>query len=585
MHLDAGIKMTVSYLKGGAFQLVGGVIRKSEKKHYSKRGRPKKESPILERKFYVYADNPEMAERWKSTADNAGVPISKYFRELIEEHTVTEGTEISNQIERLTKPLHDSKSEIQNINNEKFLNDNTSRNILEYEQKLKMNPKEKEKLRNIANSIQDGIIMTDDFGKISFWNQSDERIFGYMNNTVLGKQFVDIIFPEDTKDEMAQRFISLGKTEDDLLLGETVEVVAKRKDGSIFPIELSFSRLKINDEWHSLYIVRDNTNRKEAETKVREIKDSYDRITYNADEVIFRVEAEGGHVIYANPAAERLLGYSKDELLTDPNLGFKIIHPDYAEKQKKIIEEINAKKNPIKNVVLGWICKDGREIIFEYTIIPVLDEVGKIIYFESIGRDITERKKVEDALKESEERYRILYEKSADGILIADVETKRFLFANPAICTMLQYSEEELIGMSVGDIHPKESLSHVFAEFEAQAKGKKTFAENVPCLCKDGGILYADVNMTSMFIDGRKCNIGLFRDITKRKKAEQAVIRTKEYLKNIINSAPQIIIAFNTKGKVTTWNKTAELLTGYKQREVIGRDINKLGLFEIRRNY
>ena len=112
--------------------MVGGVITKSEKKHYSKRGRPKKESPILERKFYVYADNPEMAERWKSTADNAGVPISKYFRELIEEHMVTEGTGISNQIERLTKPLYDSKSEIQNINNEKFLNDNTSRNIFMY---------------------------------------------------------------------------------------------------------------------------------------------------------------------------------------------------------------------------------------------------------------------------------------------------------------------------------------------------------------------------------------------------------------------------------------------------------------------
>ena len=321
-------------------------------------------------------------------------------------------------------------------------------------------------------------------------------------------------------------------------------------------------------------------SKKNPKRLILDIMDSYDRLTDNADEVIFRVEAKGGHVIYANPAAERLLGYSKDEWITEPSLAFEIIHPDYVEKQKQIIEEINANKNPIKNAILGWICKDGREIIVEYTVLPVLDEDGKIIHFESIGRDITERKKVEDALKESEERYRILYEKSADGILIADVETKRFLFANPAICTMLQYSEEELIEMSVGDIHPKERLSYVFAEFEAQAKGKKILAENIPCLCKDGGILYVDVNTTSMFIGGGKYNVGLFRDITGRKKAEQEVIRIKEYLKNIINSASQIIIAFNTKGKVTTWNKAAELLTGYRQREVIGRDINKLDLFD-----
>jgi len=228
-----------------------------------------------------------------------------------------------------------------------------------------------------------------------------------------------------------------------------------------------------------------------------DIKDSYERIIDNADEIFFRVEADGGQVMYANPAAERLLGYSKDEFLTDPSLAFNMIHPDYAEKQKQIIEEINIKKNPIKNAVLGLICKDGREIIVEYTIFPILDEDGKIIYFESIGRDITERKKIENPIKESEERYRVLCEKSADGILIADVETKRFLVANPKICTMLQYSEEELMGMSVGDIHPKEKLSHVFSEFEAQAKGEKTLAENIPCLRKDGTVLFADFNTSS----------------------------------------------------------------------------------------
>ncbi|KKL51644.1 hypothetical protein LCGC14_2293440, partial [marine sediment metagenome] len=126
----------------------------------------------------------------------------------------------------------------------------------------------------------------------------------------------------------------------------------------------------------------------------------YDRIIDNADEAIFRVEAEGGHMVYANPAAERLFGYSRAEWLADPALGFKIVHPDYAQTQRQIIEEINTTKKPVKNVTLGWIAKDGREVIAEYTIIPVLDEEGNILYFESIGRDITERKRAEQMLVE-----------------------------------------------------------------------------------------------------------------------------------------------------------------------------------------
>ncbi len=150
------------------------------------------------------------------------------------------------------------------------------------------------------------------------------------------------------------------------------------------------------------------TERKQAEEKIRQAKEDYDRIIDNADEAIFRVEAEGGHVVYANPAAERLSGYSQAEWLADPTLGLRIIHPDYAQAQKQIIEEINTSKKPVKNVTLGWIAKDGQEVIVEHTIIPVLDEEGKILFFESIGRDITERKRAEQMLVEEKHLSELL---------------------------------------------------------------------------------------------------------------------------------------------------------------------------------
>ena len=86
---------------------------------------------------------------------------------------------------------------------------------------------------------------------------------------------------------------------------------------------------------------------------------------------------------------------------------------------------------------------------------------------------------------------------------------------------MLGYSQEEFKEMALGDIHPKDSLKYVVSEFEAQAKGKKTLSEGIPCLRKDGMMLYADVKTAVALLDGTKCNVGFFTDMTERMLAEE----------------------------------------------------------------
>lgn len=142
----------------------------------------------------------------------------------------------------------------------------------------------------------------------------------------------------------------------------------------------------------ALRLVEEHAARIRAEEEIKEIKECYERLLDNANEAIFRVKADGGQVIFQNAAAERLFGFSQTEYNDDPSLSFKSIHPDYAETQKRLIEEINDTKKPIRNTVLGWISKDGRTILMEHTVIPVFDDDGNIVFFESIGRDITERK-------------------------------------------------------------------------------------------------------------------------------------------------------------------------------------------------
>jgi PAS domain S-box-containing protein/putative nucleotidyltransferase with HDIG domain len=158
-------------------------------------------------------------------------------------------------------------------------------------------------------------------------------------------------------------------------------------------------------------------------------------------------------------------------------------------------------------------------------------------------RTRAERERTEKFLEESEKKYSALFESAAEGILIADVETRKLKYANPAICNMLGYNEQELRQMAVDDIHPKDSLEYVISEFEAQAKGEKLLASGLPCLRRDGTIMYADVNARAAFLDGRIVNIGLFTDVTQRKRMEEEQERSAEKLLKAMESTIEAISA------------------------------------------
>ena len=143
-------------------------------------------------------------------------------------------------------------------------------------------------------------------------------------------------------------------------------------------------------------------------------------------------------------------------------------------------------------------------------------------------RDITDRKKAEELLQESEEKFRTIFEGSNDGVLIADVKSKKFFTGNKAICKMLGYSIEEIREMQISDIHPKEDLSFVEKQFDKLAGKEFTLAENIPMKRKDGSVFFADINASLIIISGETYLIGSFRDITDRKLAEE---KLKEAMK------------------------------------------------------
>jgi len=171
---------------------------------------------------------------------------------------------------------------------------------------------------------------------------------------------------------------------------------------------------------------------------------------------------------------------------------------------------------------------------------------------EKLEADIKELRQAEEKLRESEEKFIALFEGAAEGILVADLKSRKFLYANPAICKMLGYTEMELKGMAMADIHPKDSLKHVISEFEAQARGEKILTKNIPCLRKDGTVIYADVKGNKVLIGGIECNVGFFTDVTEQRRMDEELRDSEQRLKEsehryriLVENLPQKIFLKN----------------------------------------
>jgi PAS domain S-box-containing protein len=188
----------------------------------------------------------------------------------------------------------------------------------------------------------------------------------------------------------------------------------------------------------------------------------------------------------------------------------------------------------------------------------------------------SELKRTERALGESENRYKMIFQNAAEGILVADVDTMTFRYANAAICKMLGYNEKELLELRIQHIHPADGLEFVISEFEAQAKGEKVLSCNIPCLRKDGTVIYADICTTSFVIDGTMSNVGFFSDVTERKKAEEAEAKETAKLSAMVSGMEEGVAFADRDDVVVEINPYLCEFLGADRGNVIGKRIRDL---------
>ncbi len=178
-------------------------------------------------------------------------------------------------------------------------------------------------------------------------------------------------------------------------------------------------------------------------------------------------------------------------------------------------------------------------------------------------------------------RYRMLFDNSSDGILLTDRETGRLQYTNPAASRMLGYFQSELFGIDVADIFPRESRQQAVAEFEALAGGEGTLVADVACLKKDRSVVFADVTVTSMVIDGRPILAGSLREVSDRTRAQHALEASEIQYRRLFESAKDgILILDGDTGKIVDANPFLCGLIGYSHDELLTHHLWELGLFK-----
>ena len=277
-----------------------------------------------------------------------------------------------------------------------------------------------EKLQNISASAQDAIIMMDNDGNISYWNEAAVKIFGYTKEEAIGQELHMFISPERYHEAYKQGYSRFQWTGEGDAVGKTLELLGVKKDGTEFPFELSLSAVKIKTKWNAIGILRDITERKQAEEALRESERGLaeaQRIAHlgNWDWNILTDELVWSDEIY------RIFGLQPQEFGATYDAFLNSVHPDDREAVKEAVNKSVSDPNVAYNIEHRVVRPDGSErIVYEQGEVIFVD-TQKPVRMVGTVLDITERKRAEGELRNTHARL-VQSEKMASlGMLVAGV--------------------------------------------------------------------------------------------------------------------------------------------------------------------
>lgn len=368
-------------------------------------------------------------------------------------------------------------------------------------------------------------------------------------NEVLGTSVVEYVIEAD-KSKAAERALKSSKGE---YVNKKTVFTGVRKDKTTFLMEIKMSRFKMDGETITLAIIIDVTERKKVEEEKNRI--------FNLSNDLIGVVGFDHIIKQINPALENILGYTVEELIGKSYLN--LLHPDDVQQTLDYIEERKqGEDTPIREFENRYIHKDGTVREMSWTTTVAIEEES--IY--AIGRDITERKKAEKALIESEEKYRNLIEHLTDGVIV--VQDDIIKFSNPAISDLTGYTQGELLGEEFVEFINLDEAPQVVEKYNERDLGGEWSPYDIRLKLKNGNSIDIECIATPSSFLGEEAILVVARDISERKKAVEAIKESEEKFRLLVEQSPLAILIFNPDGSLDQVNEAWQKMWGISDEDL-----------------
>jgi PAS domain S-box-containing protein len=295
-------------------------------------------------------------------------------------------------------------------------------------------------------------------------------------------------------------------------------------------------------------------------------------ILNNTKDVIFQMDLDGNY-IYGNASTEQLTGYPLPELL-QMNM-MQLVAPEFHALVSERLKQQIANKVDEKAFDIKIQHKDGHQIWVELTTRKVYDKDRQLVAIQGVARDITERKRAAEAMT----LFRTLLDHANDAIEVVDPKTWRYLDVNEKAGQIHGYTREEYLALTVSDIDPQFAAGGPRTQ-DAHREAFQRFGSLVfesEHRRKDGSVFPVEVNASYIRLQ-HDYVLAVVRDITERKRTEQAVRHERDFSQAVLNSLPGVFYLYDQNGKFLRWNKNFEQVTGYTADEM--KTLHPLDFFD-----
>jgi|GEM_PF-2847201 len=380
---------------------------------------------------------------------------------------------------------------------------------------------------DIIENTQDAVVSNDLEGRVLSWNRGAEEIYGYTEAETMGKS-VEMFTPPGSDYELPPILKKLEAGE----MVRNYPTLGLRKDGSIINVSLTVS--PINDSNGNLkgvsIISRDITPEKRAEKELLESEKRYRLLVEKAQVGILLIDPDG-NIVDINPKFLEMCGSRSEEVSRRVNMlrNSEVVKSGFSGDFRRCLETGEDVSNE-RRYLSQW----GKETYSQFHLNPIKDEEGKILNVLATFSDITYRKKMEEALEESEEKFREVFNNANDAVYLHEVldgMPGRYIEVNDVSCSMLGYKKEELLKMTPNDVSFKDSDEIRSLITELLKEGSKTFESEH--ITHDGDGIPVEVSSHCFKLRNKDVVVSVARDITQWKEAEKIVkdsLKEKELL-------------------------------------------------------